>query len=69
MPEHKTLEQLNEQINGCNGLQALYSQIAEDVKTIKETLLGRPTWQITAVIGTLTAVCSFLATALLTKWN
>lgn len=38
-------------------LEKTMCDIAEAVKEIKDKLLGRPSWQITAVISTLTAIC------------
>jgi len=41
--------------------------ISNDVKDIKEKLMGRPSWQITAVISSLTGACGVMATYILTN--
>jgi hypothetical protein len=41
--------------------------IGKDVKEIKEKLLGRPSWQITTIISTLTGACGVMATYIITS--
>lgn len=43
------------------------TSISNDVKDIKEKLMGRPSWQITTVISALTGACGVMATYIITN--
>lgn len=64
MTEQERLACLETKVNGHD---TQIESIAGDVKEIKEKLLGRPSWQVTTIISTLTGACGVMATYILTN--
>jgi hypothetical protein len=58
----KDLIELKECVFGENGLCKLYKELKDDVKEIKEKLLGRPSWWVVGLISGLFTITGILLT-------
>ena len=66
MAEEKLYERIASLEEFKKNQEAVNKSLCNDVKEIKEKLLGRPSWIVTGIISFLAAICSIMGTYILT---